>query len=218
MKSKTFAAAVASLAVLSAGAAKAGVIVSFSGGDYSPTAGYTVIDPFNDATGITGVAGTDYVIQAINNSQGAPPANSVPQGTDYLSVLGNGSVTISFAALTSSTVSSFEFDWGSLDGYNTLTIYSTDGTVISIPGTTFLNTAADGNQTAPGTNGLFKVVGTAGTTFTGMKLASDQNSFEVDNLAIGGIPEPTTWAMMLVGLGGLGVALRARRKSADALA
>jgi len=33
----------------------------------------------------------------------------------------------------------------------------------------------------------------------------------------GGVPEPATWAMMLVGFGGLGAALRSRRKSVAAL-
>lgn len=32
-----------------------------------------------------------------------------------------------------------------------------------------------------------------------------------DNLATGGVPEPTTWAMMLIGFGGLGAVLRRRR-------
>lgn len=37
----------------------------------------------------------------------------------------------------------------------------------------------------------------------------------LDNVSVtGGVPEPTTWAMMLVGFGGLGVALRRRRAGA----
>jgi hypothetical protein len=33
-----------------------------------------------------------------------------------------------------------------------------------------------------------------------------------------GVPEPATWALMLAGFGGLGAAMRARRKTAAAIA
>ena len=81
--------------------------------------------------------------------------------------------------------------------------------------TSFPN-AADGNQTAAGTNGLFQVRGNAGETFSGITLTSGANSFEIDNLAVTGVPEPATWAMMIMGLGTLGVAMRSRRKLAVA--
>jgi hypothetical protein len=36
----------------------------------------------------------------------------------------------------------------------------------------------------------------------------------MDNLAINPVPEPATWALMLLGFGGIGMALRRRRKPA----
>jgi hypothetical protein len=33
--------------------------------------------------------------------------------------------------------------------------------------------------------------------------------------AVGAVPEPSTWAIMLVGLGGLGAAMRRRRRAAS---
>lgn len=41
-------------------------------------------------------------------------------------------------------------------------------------------------------------------------------SFNVSNIVTSAVPEPATWAMMLVGLGGLGVAMRSRRRLAAA--
>ena len=38
--------------------------------------------------------------------------------------------------------------------------------------------------------------------------------FVVSNISVAGVPEPATWAMMLVGFGGLGAAMRSRRKPA----
>jgi hypothetical protein len=212
-------AAAASLALSAVIAAPAGAAVSFTftdGPAHSPTAGYTVIDNFDTSAGITGSGFQIKTPPA--DGDGAPPANSSPAGTPYLSVLGNGDAVIDFAAVGGpASVSSFQFDWGSLDAYNTLTIFSSDGTSSVIPGTTFTN-AANGDQHAPGTNGLFTVVGSGGTTFTGIELTSSQNSFEIDNLAVGGVPEPSVWAMMLVGFGGMGAAMRARRKQTAATA
>jgi hypothetical protein len=56
----------------------------------------------------------------------------------------------------------------------------------------------------------------------------EPTAFRIDNLAgtanvlqpppVGGVPEPTTWAMMLTGFFGMGGALRTRRRRASALA
>jgi hypothetical protein len=210
--------AAASLALSAAIAAPAGAAVTFTFADgpaHSPTGGYSVIDSFDTADGITGSGFQIKTPPA--DGDGAPPANSSPSGTPYLSVLGGGDAVIDFAAVGGpASVKNFQFDWGSLDSYNTLTLFSSDGTVDVIPGTTFTN-AANGDQHAPGTNGLFTVVGTDGTTFTGIELTSSQNSFEIDNLAVG-VPEPGVWAMMLVGFGGIGSAMRSRRRRVAAVA
>jgi hypothetical protein len=49
---------------------------------------------------------------------------------------------------------------------------------------------------------------------TGFSLSSSRNSAEIDNLAVGSaVPEPTTWAMMLVGFGAVGFAMRRGRRT-----
>lgn len=212
MKRFAFAGAVAAFTMIVAGSASAAVTFFVPDGA-SPQGGFTVIDSFDNATGLTGVAGTDYNLTTAHNSAGAPPANSVPYDTQYLSVLGGGTASINFAALTGVPVVAFEFDWGSIDYFNTLTIHSNQGDIVIVPGSASFPNAADGNQVAAGTNGLFRVDGGVGQVFSGITLHSDQNSFEIDNLAIGSVPEPASWAMMIMGMGFMGMALRSRRKA-----
>jgi hypothetical protein len=196
--------AIAALAL--AGSAQATVFFTFDPGAASPSTGYTVIKTFDDLSGVTVNFGT-VIVQSVNNGNGAPPANSNPLGTSYLSVLGGGSATINFGPTLG-----FQFDWGSIDSYNTLTVYTNFGSGVVIPGTNFVN-PANGNQISPGTNGLFTVFSDdPSEQFTGIKLESGTNSFEIDNLAIqsGAVPEPATWAMLIAGFGLVGVAMRRR--------
>jgi hypothetical protein len=218
MKTFALAGAVAALSMAFAGAASAAVTLNFIDlPAFSPSPGYTDIDTFDTTANISGHG---FTVMTGNSGTGAPPANSNPFGTSYLAVQGGGLATIKFSDLTSKTVGAFEFDWGSTDTFNTLTVdYITNGvagTENIVPGTTFPN-AANGNQVSPGTNGLFMVSGSPGTTFTSISLASSQNSFEIDNLAIA-VPEPATWAMMLLGLGAVGGVLRRRKSVALSLA
>lgn len=217
MKRFAFAGAIAALTMIVAGSASAAT-TSFTPNGASPSPGYTVIDDFSTAAGLTGVAGVDYLLTTLHNAAGAPPVNSVPYDSQYLSVLGGGGVSIDFSALTSTPVVAFEFDWGSIDSYNTLTIHSSNGDIVLVPGSSSFPNAADGNQVAPGTNGLFRVMGGDGETFSGISLQSGQNSFEIDNLATGPVPEPATWAMMIMGMGCMGMALRSRRQALAAFA
>jgi len=59
----------------------------------------------------------------------------------------------------------------------------------------------------------------AATAITIQGLQGDQY-IGLDNVAVTGsaVPEPATWAMMLVGFGGLGAAMRSRRKASAATA
>ncbi|MES2897868.1 MAG: PEPxxWA-CTERM sorting domain-containing protein [Pseudomonadota bacterium] len=205
--SKLLIAGFAAAALTVAAPASAAVIFTFTPGAPSPGPGYTVINDFSDATGIVGA---NFQIKTPPaDANGAPPANSDPSGTPYLSVLGGGSATITFL----SAVSGFQFDWGSIDDYNILTINSTGADPVIIPGLNFTN-PANGNQVSPGTNGLFSVYGNAGEKFNSITLTSRTNSFEIDNLATptSAIPEPATWAMMIVGFGAVGGVLRSSRR------
>ena len=79
------------------------------------------------------------------------------------------------------------------------------------------------------TGGAGVVNGTTGSGRLTLNFASPQNSIQLSNFLdryqgvgtsgisaeghpVGGVPEPATWAMMLLGFGGIGAAMRRRRK------
>lgn len=133
-----------------------------------------------------------------------------PYGTtgNYLSVLGSGTENVTFSAR-----SSFSFFWGSIDTYNTLTVDTTSGNQ-TFTGTQiaaqFVNDGvkATGCQVMTDCNRYFTFTG-IGDQITGFSMSSSTNSFEITNISA--VPEPATWAMMILGF--LGVGLLSYRRS-----
>jgi hypothetical protein len=214
MNTKLFAAAVAVATTVAAAGAASAATFSFTGGASSPEAGFVVIDDFQTAPSNLTTTGPVQILTA-TSTLGADPFNApVELGNSFLSVEQGGSAT-----LTLGDHSNFEFDWGSVDTYNTLVIYSVIGgvthsyTIIPPHGT--LLPPANGIQNIAATNGLFKVTGAKGEVFTKMVLTSSQNSFEIDNVAVS-VPEPASWALMIMGFGATGALLRSKRRQAVA--
>ncbi len=197
--------AIAALAVATAGSASAMVVINFVPSVGTPDPGYTIVDDFSTMTGLTG---SGFVLSSTTNPAGAQPDETVNTPlVPYLDVEANGTANIDFAALASWPVHAFEFDWGSVDTFNHLAIH-----ISGMPD--FLITPpnpGDGSWTSGNTNGEFVVWGTAGEVFTGMTLTTTEDSFEIDNLAVA-VPEPASWAMMILGFGAIGFAMRRRSR------
>jgi hypothetical protein len=212
MKTMLLAAGFAASTLIFAAPASAAIGFTFDGGLNAPSAGYTVINNFNSPSDDSAITGNNFQIKfPPADGNGAPPADG---SKGYLSVLGGGSATITFAK----PVSSFQFDWGSVDSYNSLVITSNSESETVVPGSMNFTNPANGDQVSPGTNGLFTVTGSPGETFTSITLSSSSNSFEIDNLAVAGVPEPANWALMIVGFGAIGAMSRRRRSLGAATA
>lgn len=132
-----------------------------------------------------------------NNSVGAEPLGDT---TPYLSVLNNGSVTVTLAA----PADHLSFFVGSLDALNVITFNTGD----SFTGAQLLGLSDTGCQTDPACNRFISFSG----DFTSFTLTSGVNSFEVDSFTTA-VPEASTWAMMVLGFLGVGF-LAYRRKTA----
>jgi hypothetical protein len=119
--------------------------------------------------------------------------------------------------------------WGSaLDGNNTVELYNDDSLLGSFALQSLLQNAPGfgsayfGNPFGGGNDGEMYAFFNfqSDTAFNRIQLVQNGGGgFEFDNLTVGSAvvstaPEPTTWAMMLLGFGAIGLAVRSRRPRA----
>ena len=131
--------------------------------------------------------------------------------TDYGSVLGGTSAT--FTAGNGYALTSFSFYMGSPDYHNRLLFTFLDGTSQLFKGEDIWGgtPAGNGDRTA----GYRVYYNFGGAEVKSITFSSINDSFEFDGLAgtVGVVPEPGTWALMIMGFGGAGAMIR-RRKAA----
>ena len=177
--------------------------ISFNGGSGTLPANETVFQNF-DSFAPNSSIGTNAFALSASSGLGARPAFG--STGNFASVLSGGSFTTSF-----SPASAFSFVLGSLDVYNSLTLFFTDGTSTLLTGGAIVGSPTlfdSGSQTDAQTNGVVTYTAT-GARISGATFASTGNSFEFDNLAAA-VPEPAMWGMMILGFGLVGGALRRR--------
>ncbi|HWY81604.1 MAG TPA: PEP-CTERM sorting domain-containing protein [Roseiarcus sp.] len=139
----------------------------------------------------------------------------------YMSVEGGGTEQVVFGTPRTS----ISIYWGSIDGnqggnnnLNTFAI-TVDGFTLTGADLVGMSTIADpvtgtGNQSSPSGNQLVTITGLG--PFTTATFSSTNNAFE---FSLGSaIPEPSTWAMMMLGFAGLGYAAFRRNSKGRALA
>lgn len=111
-------------------------------------------------------------------------------------------------------IAQISFIWGSVDIYNTLDVVDRAGGILATFTGEDASVNPNGNQELPITNPLafLTISGADQTNIGGLRFSSTQNAFETDNFAItAAVPEPGTWALMLLGFGAIGASLRSRR-------
>lgn len=159
---------------------------------------------YNLSFGGGGAPGTGIYNGSAAGITAMPPGDT----TDYLSILGpNG-----FATLTFNTgITNLSFFMGSPDQYNSIDFFGPGSTFLQgFDGSMFTGPPANGDQSL-GERITFSF---NGANVTEVRFGSTQNSFELDRIGATAVPEPATWAMMLIGFGGLGAVLRFRRGQA----
>ena len=149
----------------------------------------------------------------------ANPDAALPLGGsgEFIAAEPGAPVTLDLSSFAK--ISSLAFIWGSADaasGYNDLTVLGKDGsTLLTYTGAQVLALAGgtvSGSQSDPLSNPWVTLKFGADQTNVG-KLVFNSNAiaFEASNFTLA-LPEAGTWAMMIVGVGLAGGALRRRNK------
>ena len=152
-----------------------------------------------------------------DETNGAWPGASTPDGAKYAFIQNLGEVDQTFVANDTGTYALSWSDAGRPSGCcagNQQYSVTINGTPIG-----FGSTVTD-QPFGPHTSNTFGLV--AGTSYTiqfqGLSTGPDNTAF-IDAVGLHtAVPEPATWAMMIVGFGGIGAMIRNRRRQPLALA
>lgn len=150
----------------------------------------------------TGITSITVCCQGPNTYEGDP--------TKYASVQANGTSTYSIAP--GFHLTTFNFYMGSPDSYNRVTFNYVGGSQVFNGDQIWGGNGVVGNgDRTKGFRVYYDFNGAKVTSITFQSLEKD--AFEFDGLAgnIAAIPEPGTWALMIMGFGGAGAMLRRRR-------
>jgi hypothetical protein len=141
-----------------------------------------------------------------------------PAGNSYLYVSANTQADIRSIAAGITGYRTLSFYIGSIDWGNTVQVLDLGGNVLrsftgmdlAAPGT------PNGNQEVATTNRLLTFNADGDELIGGVRFSSDVDSLEADNVRFtAAVPEPATWAMMLVGFGMVGATARYRRRKSN---
>ncbi len=162
--------------------------------------------------GLSGAGFTRMGSDGLASGVSAPPPGDL---TGYMTVTSGNVETLT----ASKGLSAMSVYIGSPDSFNSIKFYSSSfaGGSETLSGAALFNPTTDfGGDQSKGVQVKYDF---GGAKVTKVEFGSAGNSFEFDNVSgVTGVPEPTTWALMIGGLGLVGLALRRKPATAQAAA
>lgn len=202
---------VAMVALVTAASAGAVTVSSTAGApDPGPAPGQNLVMTFDSAApaGWSLTGGYATRVGSVSGVAASPAGDATRYA--YVSPATGQPATLSFAT----ALRSVSLYWGSIDTYNTLDVLGAGGVLLgSIPGG--ILPPANGNQGAGLTNRRV-YISAGGFGITGLVFRSTQAAFEFDDIAGAAVPEPQSWALLIAGMGLVGLAARRRRITVSA--
>ncbi len=186
-----------------------GAVATFDGVQQTPYGSTTPAGSFDDGGGAW--SGLGLVMNNAPGTAGGLYAEPYNDTSNYMAVMRGRTETVAYTSLRSK----LGLYWGSIDAYNSLTLYddiSSRSVVVPVP------QVADGSQFSVSSNRYFVI---SGFDFDRVAFESIHNSFEFDNVATvraaalvppqyaplaSGVPEPAEWVMILLGFAAIGTA------------
>ncbi|WP_337185176.1 PEPxxWA-CTERM sorting domain-containing protein [Phenylobacterium sp.] len=194
-----------------AGTASAAVsvnVTSYFDPDLLPT-GQVLLADFNNPGAPETVLLAGYTLTLSGATVGVGEGDAGYSGTlpndptNYLTVPGGATATFTSV----SGFKAFSLYMGSPDTYNSIRFIG-DGFDEIVSGANLFG----GDSSQDWNWGARVNFSFGGAVVKQVILSSSANSFEVDNAAVAAVPEPATWAMMIMGFGAAGAVLRQRRR------
>lgn len=191
---------------VAAAPAQAAIVVCAQGSSCVSDTTNVNLDAFTNAGTVTGTVGIGGPQVTFTSTQGNLSSN--PGAAAVFTADGSLLTNLTFTILSGFSAAEFNLENG--DPSSFLVTLTDSG------GDTFSETLSKLN----GSN-IFNILAPAGTTYTSATFTSTGGGFaDLKQLRVTlatAVPEPATWAMILLGFGGIGVAMRRRRSGRGAL-
>ena len=165
-------------------------------------------------------SGNVNVVNGKFNGTDTSGPNLAAEGNQYLDLVGQGgtgSIFQTLFGLTPGLVYNLTFDYSN-NGFtpSSSTSASAAFSIDDLMGTVTHNTANSTNLDWRVFSGSFTATGNDVLSFANGTGGVNEGVL-LDAVSVAPVPEPATWAMMLLGFGGIGMAVRRRRKQHSSL-